>query len=490
MYMRSHPLSILIFRSGRRGFALPLTLIIGLAMMSMGAVMLARSRSDTSRAVAQKNTMVGMGVTEAGIAQYQQLMQKNENLAYYPTCINDPETPNGTACDAQSWKNVASLPEIQACETGDLNTIEAKASTGWQAVDPSDPKKGQYRLAGYTYKYFPDPTNRDPGTLVAGVGTAPGQGTLVIDGRAADNLDPSNSSARDAVSTSRVEVTIPVEPRQLTGSVPGVWLTEGGTGGNNRVQGDVLINDCGVNLTDVRVTGSDPTTGEAYGARYTTMQFPDLPTMPTLTGTPRAHHILGVLSGEDYTFPRTGDIPIDVTRTVNGTTVTEKVYEYIVDSIDLQSGNKTIIVDADRLLPAGTRARVVFYLKGSINKGGEILHACPTTPGSTCKPTDFQIYGYGTLNGPSASYEMCLIGNNQLEAFILAPNYSVGIAGTGVIEGSIWAKQWSNGSGCGAMSSQIVVEQTARWQDLGLTPENIPPTIKPATDWKQKEVQP
>jgi hypothetical protein len=452
-------------------------------MLSMGAVMIARSRADNSKAVTQKNTAVGVGVTEAGIAQYQQLMQRNTNLAYYPTCVNNPANPNGANCDTQSWKNASSLPQIQACNTTNVNTITAKASTDWQAVDPTNIRKGQYRLVSYTYRYFPDPTNRDPGTLVAGVGIAPGQGTLVIDGRSADNLDPTNIGGQNAVSTSRIQVTIPVEPRQLTDNIPGIWLTQGDLG-NNAVQGDVLVNDCGVTLTNITVTGSDPVTNQAYTAQYTNMQFPDLPTIPDLGATGRTDQILGTLTGQDYTFPRTTDTAVPKTRTVNGQAITENVYEYIVDSIDLQSGNKTLTITPG--------AKVIFYLRGSISKGSEMLHECPTGS-TTCKATNFQIYGYGNLPGQT-SYQICLSGNDKIEAFILAPDYTAGVAGSGGgaggIKGSLWAKQWSNDSGCGSNTSNIVAVQQARWQDLGLQPKNIPPQIKPATNWNQKEVTP
>jgi hypothetical protein len=477
-------LSVFQSRSRRQGFALPLTLIIGLLMLSMGAVTIVRSRADNSKAVTQKNTVVGVGVTEAGIAQYQQIMQKNTNLAYYPTCVNDPANPNPATCDGQSWRNVSAIPGIQACSTGNLNTISAKASTGWQAVDANDPSKGQYRLVSYTYRYFPNASNRNPSTLVAGVGIAPGQGTLIIDGRGADNQDPSMSSSASAVSTSRIEVTIPVEPRQLTNNVPGVWLTEGNLGGNS-VQGDVLVNDCGVTLSSINVTGSDPVTNQTYQAQHTTMAFPELPPVPDLPGTGRSSQILGTLTGQDYTFPRPTDTAVTITRTVNGEPVTiANVYEYIVDAIDLQSGNKTLTITPG--------AKVIFYLRGSILRGSELLHECP--PGSTtCKPTNFQIYGYGNIPGQT-SYQICLIGNDRLEAFILAPNYTAGVAGSGGgaggIKGSIWTKEWSNSSGCGSNTSNVVAVQGGRWQDLGLQPRNIPPQIKPATNWNQKEVSP
>ncbi|MEG3437958.1 hypothetical protein V0288_12590 [Pannus brasiliensis CCIBt3594] len=459
------PLSFFVSRSNRKGFALPLTLIIGLVMLTLGTVMIARGRDENVRARTTQNTTLGRGITEAGIAQYQRFFQDNRNYAYYPS---------------SRWGDVSTtLSQLQTCGTTNTNNATAKRSTNWQALDPNDPKKGQYRLVRYDYAY----TGTETGVTE---GKAPGVGTLVIEGRGAANLDPSSSANASSVSTSRIEVTIPVEPRTLTNNIPGVWLTQGDLGGN-AAAADVLVNDCNA-VSTVNITGTDPTTNEAYKVAFTTMQFPALPTVPNLAGTGRSTQILGTLTGQNYTFPRTGgttpDIPVNITRTVNGQTVTlSNVYEYIVDDVSLQSGNNTITITPG--------AKVIFYLRGSIRKGSELLHDC--TGSSTCKATDFQIYGYGNLPGNS-SYEICLTGNDKIEAFILAPNYDVGVAGSGGgaggVKGSIWAKDWSNNAGCGSNTSNTVVTQTGRWEDLGLQPENLPPQVLQATDWKQKEVSP
>lgn len=481
-------LSLFLSRPNRQGFILPLTLVIGLVMLSLGTVMMARGRDENVKVKTAQNTTVGRGITEAGIAQYQQFLQNYQSFAYYPS---------------SKW-NDASVAELGVCDTANITSVTAKRSTGWQAVDSNDLKKGQYRLVSYEYKYFPNPADRDTGTLVAGEGIAPGIGTLVIDGRGAQNLDPSASANTNAIATSRIEVTIPVEPQVLTNTIPGVWLTQGSTGDKNTVAGNVLINDCNVTLSSIRLASG-------YTAEYTTMRFPALPRMPLLQGTDRSSQMFTGTFNGTLTLPRTTDRAVDITRTVNGQPVTiANVYEYVFDSIDLQGTNRITITPG---------AKVIFHLRGSIAKGNDILHDCTGTTG--CKTTDFQIYGHGNLHIPytelvsqyqaestgttyappttytSPGYSICLNGNNQLEGFILAPDYLAGVAGAGGptndqggIKGSIWAKGWLTGAGCGSQTINTVVVQTGQWGDLGLQPQNVPPLIQAATDWKQKQVSP
>ena len=90
----------------------------------------------------------------------------------------------------------------------------------------------------------------------------------------------------------------------------------------------------------------------------------------------------------------------------------------------------------------------------------------------------------GSIQIPNIS---CLIGNNELEAFIYAKEYTVGVGGTGVLRGTIWADAWSTKAGCGSNTANIVVEQTARWSDLGLQPKNTPPLLRNISSWQRKQ---
>ncbi len=148
---------------------------------------------------------------------------------------------------------------------------------------------------------------------------------------------------------------------------------------------------------------------------------------------------------------------------------------------------------------------MIFYLKGDIHTGGsaEIKHDCSAP--LTCKPTDFQIYAYGSIhdshqvNGVQASH-ICMHGSGATYGFILAPQYTMGVAGAGGTAGfigSAWAKQWnppgSAGiSGCDSNTSSTAVTQTDNWTDLesALLFYNIPPKLGPISSWQRQEASP
>jgi hypothetical protein len=169
------------------------------------------------------------------------------------------------------------------------------------------------------------------------------------------------------------------------------------------------------------------------------------------------------------------------TKVINGQSV--QVYEYLVNSINM-SGNSTLTITPGQ--------RVTFYLDGDIDSQGNsnVVHSCQdaaNNPIPNCKPTDFQIFGYG-----GSGSKICLIGNKVIEAFILAPNYTGGVSGAGGgaggIKGSVWLGSWSTGGSCGSNTTNSVIQQQARWDELGLTPKNLPPKLGGGGSWGQQIV--
>ncbi|MBJ7898930.1 MAG: hypothetical protein GC158_03165 [Cyanobacteria bacterium RI_101] len=446
-------------RPGAGGFVLPLVMMVGLVIAIVGVVMLQQSRSDQIGALNQQFAAKSLSMAEVGVTRLQDLLNKNRYLAMFPDCVSGRNSSgvcqDSSAGAQKSWANVTNIPLLTVCgAAGNPSQVQSLASSqAWIPVNSADPNQGEYRLL--TYQYTPT------------AGTAPGTGILTVEGRV-------NASSQTSNSLSRLEVKIPVEPGPiLQDGVPGVWLQSGATG-NNTIQGDVLINDCGTSLSGITVTGTDPDTGQPYAAKYTAMEFPDLPTGVTPANT------LNNPSGT-ITLPRLSGTTIDTPNA-------QGIYEYAVNDINFQGGTNTLTITP------GYKVR--FYLQGSINVGSnsDIVHTCVGyTPTSGCKPTDFQIFGYGqpVVNGTNITRpKMCMSGNNMLEAFILAPEYTIGVAGTGGgvggVKGTVWAYDWSNSGGCGSSTNNIVVVQQARWEDLGLEPKNTPPSLKNVASWSRQ----
>ncbi|MBD1913665.1 MULTISPECIES: hypothetical protein [unclassified Leptolyngbya] len=431
----------LIGKNGDRGYAMPIAIGFGLAIMMVSAALLLRSQNDDVTANQQEATGSSLNVAESGLARIQSFINNNRSVSTY---------------NLSAWSNSrATVSTGNLCGPTSTTDIAAFAAgaRNWQNVDPASPSKGQFRVVDYTYQAN-DATRPN---------SAPGIGTLQVEGRLTN---------RSSINSLRV--TIPVQSGDMSGvPIPGLWLNSGQTGGNT-VQGNVLTNDCSVPLSAFSTTGVDPNTSEPYRAYYTTMQMPALPTMPTGNSLNSLPNNAFTGNNNDVVLPHPGAQA--TTKTLNnGQTV--QVYEYGINNLNIpQNGSLTIT--------PGTR--VTIYLAGNISRGGDIIHNCTGVP--TCRPTNFQIYGYGGTGST-----ICLNGNNYIDMFVLAPRYAVGVAGaggSGGIRGAVWVNNWSNSGGCGSNTSNITVLQTADWDLMSVMPQNLPPRFSPIQTWQRQDAQP
>ncbi|WP_088893054.1 DUF7305 domain-containing protein [Leptolyngbya ohadii] len=432
----SQRLPAIATQNRERGFALPTALMFGLVILMAVSSLLIRSSDDRVTATMQQQADASLNIADGGISRVQAFIAANALLAQY---------------NLGDWSaQVASLVSLSSsCSARTLTQTEItnfiSNSMTWQNIDSADASRGQFRLASYTY------TSNNSSLP----NTPPGRGVLEIEGRT-----PSHKSIN------RIRVTIPVLAGDVEGvPVPGLWLAEGGTG-NNTIQGSVLLNDCSVSPSSISVTGNDPFTEQPYRAMATNLRMPDPP--------PRPNHIPNSLPSsrinDNITLPRASDVPTP--KTIRGQAV--EVYEYRVDSLDI-ANNKTLTITP------GTR--VTFYLSGNIERGGDIEHNCGSNP--NCHPTNFQIFGYGAVGN-----SICVNGITYIDAFILAPNYEVGVAGSGGgqggFRGAVWTRDWSNSGGCGSNTSNIVFRQTANWEMIeGIVPQNLPPKLAPISNWER-----
>lgn len=505
-------------RPKNKGFALMLGMMVGLVMVLAGITMIVRSQSDQTQVTAQKNKAKSVSVAEMAVTRYLNFINENRAIAMFPSCDDNNSQPNNTNCGDNSWYKASSNTilknELKSCENPNVDSQATEVKNWadkayqWQDIDSNNPSKGQFRFIGYTYN----------GT----VGEAPGMGQLTIEGRV-------NGGDKATESPSRIVVNVPVQQEDLPTNLPGLWLKgndANGTGGNE-IAGDVFVSDCRVSLSNINVASG-------YSAYYTQLEFPSLPygdsysNVPTsipeislgsstaskdIVDTPTstvAHfnfiesfttRVQKFIFGEPAfakkkdkddnsggggntttTFPRAGDSP---TKTETYGNQTINIYEYRI------SGNITDDVTIKTVDGSGNRQKVIFYLAGDIDPHGnnKIKHSCKDDSGIdivNCKVTDFQIFGY------SSNGKICLHGSHQTEGFILAPNYTAGVkgggGGKGGLKGSIWLDTW--GEACASSTSNVVVEQTGTWKELGeaLTPDNLPPTISNVSSWGQKAV--
>ncbi|MBD2459743.1 hypothetical protein H6G89_01685 [Oscillatoria sp. FACHB-1407] len=414
---------------------MPTALVCGLVILLLGGTLLLRSQNDQVTASMQQAADSSLNTTEGGVARLQAFIEANRAIATY---------------DLRDWLTATTTLSsvLSSCSPTTTTQIVnfATTATTWQNIDPQNPGRGQFRLVNYTY--IPD----NP----AQPRSAPGRGVLEVEGR-----------SQSQQSTNRLRITIPILVGDMTGApVPGLWLAEGGTS-NNTIQGNVLLNDCRVSLNSVNVTGNDPATGQPYRAQYTNLRLPALPPIPS-----PLFNSLPTNINTNVTLPRPQDTP--TMRVIRGQTY--PIYEYDVNDLNIANNRSLTITPG---------AMVRFYLRGNIRRGGNINHSCAGS--STCDPTNFQIYGYGGQNS-----SICLNGNNRIDAFILAPNYAVGVAGTGGGQGgffgAVWTRDWSNSGACGSNTSNITVTQLANWDFAPGLPQNLPPKLAPASTWERLDI--
>jgi len=416
--------------SGEQGFAIPIALGMGLIMILVATTMIVRSQGDQVTASAQKETARGLSAAETGITQYQSLINNNRGIATYPR--------TGT----NSWTNAANITNLStSCAGSSAAAVTAAATTVWRDVDSSDPTQGQYRLVDYTY----GPTE----------GTAPGTGTLTVEGRVNQSGTGSTASNDVGTATTRLQVNIPVQQSDPSSvPFPGMWV------------------NASVSTTNVSANIMAPCTGTAtatfapgYGLNRTNLTMPSTPSKPTT-------NITTIINPSGLTLPE------DPTNLSNYNSTTGE-YQYSVSQID----------DTFTIRPG---YKVAIYLDGNIDlQGGQkaIVHQCGSTP--NCSSTDARIYGL------SSNGTLHLDGNPSIcDIFFLGPTYDVDVNGGGgaqgcgggaTTNGAIWARSWSGG-GTGTGSHVAIAQTATTWAAVSsFLPIQLPPRIETVSSWQRQE---
>ena len=461
-WLMNNRLYLHLMANREKGFALPLAVLIGLILMVTGMTMIMRSQGDQSKAIAQKVRADALRSSEAGVARVQDLLNSVRVMARFNSnsnctpkgCWRNAQVPAGNPSNDLE-KHLKKLVDAAACSNPD--NPNAAATLTAKIADLRNLSGGQWEPLGNNRYYrvvqynFGD-TNPPRNGLGWGVLTLEGRSRtsaardLTNTGRDIDNDD-------NAASRNRVVVTIPIlnsPPLAFNrNTVPALWISEGTADDGARFQGDVVevvVSPCNINETKIQQPTTPP--NPLYKAQPGGVPFPDLPPIPdgiTITN-------LGNITSSE-TFPRKNadGVIIDPssTRRINGQSV--QVYEYIVNNINLGDGDKITITPG---------RQVVFYVRGNIN--GAIEHNCATVTG--CKPGNLQIYANNGLG--STAPQICLRGDQTLQAFIFAPDYSLGKTGTG-FTGAAWGKNWGQiAATCPSTSGAVAVTQGVQWADL------------------------
>jgi hypothetical protein len=448
-WLMNNRLYLHLMANKEKGFALPLAMLIGLILMVTGMTMMMRAQGDQSKVIAQRARAGSLRSSEVGLARVQDLLNSVRVMATVDSnctagdCWQNAQVPtDNPSTDLQRHlkKLVDAAPSCSNPNNADtlkakINELRGLSANTWFELG----NNRYYRVVGYDYS----------------IGT--GRGVLTIEGlsRTSAARDLTNTAINrdiddNAASRNRVVVTIPIlDFRPLAfnrTTVPALWISDGTADNGAKFEGDVVENVARPECKNKQDKIKQPTTdapNHPYTAQFVGVFFPNLPPIPT--NLPSVQKDLALTTSE--TFPRTGDTPTP--RTINDQRV--QVYEYIVNNINLSGSGQITITPGQR---------VVFYVRGNIN--GAIEHNCGTTTG--CKPGNLQIYANNELK--STAPQICLTGNEKLEAFIFAPDYSLGKTDTGAFVGAAWGKNWGQISGCPSSSGAVAVTQKVEWTEL------------------------
>lgn len=476
-WLMNNRLCLHLMANKEKGFALPLAVLIGLILMVTGITMIMRAQGDQSKVIAQKVRADALRSSEAGVTRVQDLLNSvrvmatvKRNCPPGDNCWQNAKydvVTNPTNLQKHLKKLVAAAPSCSNPDDADtlkqkIDELRDLSADKW--VDLGN--NSYYRVVEYNY-YI-----------------GPGQGVLTLEGRSRTsaatvltNTDLNIDSDDNAASRNRVVVTIPIldspPPAFNRNTVPALWISEGTADDGAKFEGDVVEVVARPGCDNKQDKIKNPTTAPnpPYKAQFVGVFFPNLPPIPT--GLPSGQKDLVLTSSE--TFPRKDAdnkiVDTPSTRTIDGKSV--QVYQYIVNDINLGVSDKITITPGQR---------VVFYVKGNIN--GAIEHNCGSATG--CNPGNLQIYADNGLG--SAAPQICLKGTQTLQAFIFAPDYSLGKTDNGTFIGAAWGKNWGQMSGCPSTSGAVAVTQGVEWTKLiqNLKPEF--PQLGKIANWCEEPI--
>ncbi|NCJ06361.1 hypothetical protein GS597_07525 [Synechococcales cyanobacterium C] len=161
------------YRSAQSGgFVLPLTSILGIAMLLVGISLILRSQQTQIMASTQNKVAQSLAAAETGIAHYQALLNQHRAISTYCARDDDQHTQHSAHCQGDTWLS-GTIPTLDVCA---VKEVSARAFTEyWHSLTIQHGMASDYRLVRYTY---------EPHSLANASDTTLGIAELVVEGRA------------------------------------------------------------------------------------------------------------------------------------------------------------------------------------------------------------------------------------------------------------------------------------------------------------------
>lgn len=443
--------SLLSHRS--RGFALPLALILGVAMTGVALTMLLRSRTTNLNTQSQRRSAESLSATEGGIDRTLAMLNR-PGFSGLLLGIHDPNQLLSPDVDEDVDSTIWTEDAAGVAFGSGCSAIKGPIGEGGGAldIDIDDILQGSARPGSYevlAYRFYQN--KPDWG----------GKGLLMVEGKSGAAVSRVMQAIQVIENTTDPDLTF-----------PGLLGFENVDMGNNDVLG-VDGNVICLNKTNCNVKCSDNEAQRTTNLRDAVnalnksiiegdifvgeLEIPPVPTPPTTLSRPGTIQITGAA-----TFPSSTDIPVwigegspdppNICQT--DPTPATCAYAYNVSSINV-SGNRTVeIAFKGDIKDPGSILPVIFHVSGDVDMAGSTqlittLNGVKTsTLGDAFPPAHFRMYGHPK---GGAAQSVRFSGNTCADAFLYFPTAKAGINGGGGgvdtsgscgIRGPVWVKEW------------------------------------------------
>jgi hypothetical protein len=453
-----------------RGFAIPIALGLGLAMILVGLTLIFRSQSDQVLADSQKLAAQSVAVTEAGISRSMSLLNRPQNALLLKLNYDSINPVTGKTYLGPDGKLNTGDEEATLVDewTGAPFQTNSCSSGSLPPDLIGDVSSGKIQA----YRYNPDPDGNPA--------TDDETGYLLVEGQ------------KNTTAASRVLVALPIKDiPDLSIPFPGLYASESINLGNDDVKklsselgqnANVVCKLCSFTPNATNCQNGKPTqiglntaisrgTNSVIEGRIaiTDPKLQPVPIPPTT--------LCSTSSGPNCYFnldtpPLLGSItelPRKVDKDVGGKWPSGSVYQYKVTDIDLNKNALNINTST---------APVYLYVSGNIDSGKGFTHSGDSS--------QFRIFG--NPEDPTNLYpdQTFTINGDLTHVFIYAPDAAVKVESPGVdIQGAVWVKSWNSSNP--SNNTQITVPDAMN-DDLLALFNPLKPRSLPLSRWQRQPI--
>ena len=501
--------ALLLRRTKDEGFTLPIVIAIGLMMILLSAVNLARSSEENLNTLSQQGLSNAIAMAEAGVIRYRELLDKNRVLAVY----NLSEWTTENFVTSQVCDVISSSGNGWANDDNDGGGTAFNANM-WREIklNDSDPPIGYFKIVNYIYDRDGDLTTDNNGEFsqlsdrdeptdgianpfnatrnnhndVDDDGESDARGILTVKGR---SLDGSEAQIQ-------VEIPIGVNTQEMDNLSPALWIEQNNDNITSVGNNNTLTIGGGGNVVLYRPSGSgdcDNTTITAIDNESTISDPRKLPPLidltdknvkeisSNMTDDPDFDKYDGYEDGDQALILGTDAANHDSAENIEPNVEGENETRYYYRT----PGTSDLNIDSGERLLTDSESKVLLYVGGDLNIDVSTDDVTiGSASGDAASSRFLEIHVAGNVN---------IQGNNtvNIRALIHAPgtpsNPNTGTVKitnfpTVTVNGSIWAKNWDNTSG-------IVTITPDDYQYYRITRERTPsPITYRITDWERQDV--